>query len=348
MERLLRPKWLFACAFVIILIAVLINRRPAKIISINGKTMGTTYHVKYLDNGHGIKTLTISNDLNKILKNINQEMSTYIKDSNISLFNKSTSLQWQSIPADFFRVLEHALDVAKKTNGIFDPTIGPLVNIWGFGPDGNRQVPSTELIELTKKRVGYHYIELKKSPFMIKKSNPSVYLDLSASAKGFGVDTVSLHLRKLGLENHMVEIGGEVRAAGTKNGEAWRIGIESPGQSFKMAKKIVQLKNKALATSGSYRNYFNSKGIKYSHAIDFKTGKPVEHSLASVSVISAKGCMDADSWATAFMVMGPVKGLKLAKKLKMAVFFIYKKAAQDDKDFIEAMTPEFKLHLKSI
>jgi FAD:protein FMN transferase len=346
-ERFVKPKWLFACVFVIVLLSVLYNRKPVEIITLNGKTMGTSYSVKYLDNGHGIKPFVISKDINLLLQNINQHMSTYIKDSELSQFNQSESTDWQKLSPELYRVLHHALLVAKRTNGIFDPTIGPLVNLWGFGPDKKKVVPELKLIEETKKRVGFNLIEIQKSPFKIKKMKPDVYLDLSASAKGYGVDAVSMHLRKLGIENHMVEIGGEIRAAGTKSGKPWRIGIEAPGENYTLAQKILSLKDMALATSGNYRNYFESKGKKYSHAIDFRTGKPVSHTLASVSVISKKGCMDADAWATALMVLGPDKGLELAKELKIGAFFIYKKADQSDKHFIEMMTPEFKKLVES-
>jgi FAD:protein FMN transferase len=346
MERFTRPKWILACVFVLVLMIVLFSRKNPKVIGLNGKTMGTTFHIKYIDNGHGIKRFVISDDINRLLRNINQQMSTYIKDSELSLLNQSTNLDWQNITPDLFRVLEHALNVAKSTKGAFDPTIGPLVNLWGFGPNNKRKVPKFELIEATKKRVGYRYIELKKSPLSIKKLKPDLYIDLSASAKGYGVDVVSLHLRKLGIENHMIEIGGEVRVAGTKHGKPWRVGIESPGPNYTLGKKVLNLKNISLATSGNYRNYFESDGKKYSHGINFKTGRPVSHTLASVSVLSQKGCMDADAWATALMVLGPDKGLELAKELKIGAFFIYKKANQSDKDFIEVMTPEFKLFVE--
>ncbi|MBT7608473.1 MAG: FAD:protein FMN transferase [Bacteriovoracaceae bacterium] len=342
MERFLKPKWIFACLFVIVLLSLLYDRKPVEITSLSGKTMGTSYSIKYLDNGHGIKPLGISKDINELLKKINQHMSTYIKDSELSKFNKSSLTQWQKISPELYRALEHALSVAKKTNGAFDPTIGPLVNLWGFGPDKKRIMPTLKLIEKVKRRVGYNYIQLQKSPPQVMKSRSDVYLDLSASAKGYGVDAVSMHLLKIGIENHMVEIGGEVRTAGSKAGRPWKIGIEAPGPNYTLEKKIVKLKNMSLATSGSYRNYFDLDGKKYSHVIDFRTGKPVSHTLASVSVVSKKGCMDADAWATALMVLGPVKGLELAKKLKIGAFFIYKKNDQPAKKFMEIMTPKFR------
>ena len=192
-------------------------------------------------------------------------------------------------------------------------------------------------VKKQKKKTGFEKILINGENRSIKKNAGGVYLDLSASAKGFGVDSISQFLRKQGIENHMVEIGGEVRTAGTKHGSSWKIAIESPDLKSKLGQKILNLKNHSLATSGSYRNFFEEKGKKYSHAINYKTGKPIEHKLISVSVLSNSSCLEADSWATAFMVMGHVKGFELAKELGFGAYFIY-----EEDSIQEKMTSPFK------
>ncbi len=342
MKKLLKFKWVLSLVFVSLLLVLLVKRSPPEVISLEGRTMGTTFNIKYVDNGHGILPAAILKDIEGVFEKINAQMSTYDKESELSRFNQSESLDWQKISPGLFRVIEHALSVAKKTEGAFDPTIGPLVNLWGFGPEGKREVPSRDLLIAAKKRVGHQKITLNKSSLEIKKSEKNLYLDLSASAKGFGVDTVSLYLRRQGIENHMIEVGGEVRVSGTKNGIAWRIAIEAPVKESSLGQKVLKLKNASLATSGSYRNFFISKGQKYSHAINYQSGAPIEHSLISVSVIGLKSCMEADSWATALMVMGPEKGQKMAKELGLAAFFIYMKGDQ----LVEVMNPEFSKYLE--
>lgn len=331
-----KQKWGYALIFVGIIFVLLISRRPPPLVSLDGKTMGTTYHVKYVDNGHGIKPEAVSNDIEVLLKEVNRQMSTYLKDSEISQFNQKQDKEWFKISDDFFHVLQFSLNVAKKTKGVFDPTIGPLVNLWGFGPSGERKVPSKEKIAAAREKVGFQKIQLDPSKKSIQKQVEGLYLDLSASAKGFAVDAISQFLRRQGIENHMIEIGGEVRTAGTKYGNPWNIAIESPSTDSKMVQKVLKLKNQSLATSGSYRNFFESQGKKYSHALDYQTGSPVDHKLISVSVLSPRNCMEADAWATALMVLGPVKGLQLAKELGIAAYFIY-----EEGQVKEAMTESF-------
>ncbi len=310
-----------------------------KIIHIQGRTMGTTYNIKAVVHQDYIQT-TLEEMISKRLIEVNQAMSTYIKDSEISKFNQSLAGAPMIISADFSYVLSHALEVAKKTDGVFDPTIGPLVNLWGFGPEGERKKPTKEQVEAVKKYVGYEKITLDHGK--LSKTSKEVYLDLSASAKGFGVDAVIDVLKKNNIQNAMVEIGGEVRTMGESLTRPWKIGVEKPveGSFDQSVVKVVTIKDVALATSGSYRNFFKNEGKSYSHTIDYKSGAPVETSLVSVSVIS-DNCMDADAYATALMAMGTEKAIEFSKKNKLKSYLIYSDPANIGKfKFFES--EEFK------
>lgn len=291
---------------------------------LTGKTMGTTYNVKIVV-PHEYNEKILQERIDERLVAVNQAMSTYIKDSEISIFNQSLKNQKQKISKDFLHVLSHSLSVSEKTNGVFDPTIGPLVNLWGFGPDGERKVPSIDQINAAKILVGHEKIVVDIAASEISKSMDKTYLDLSASAKGFGVDAIIDLIKASGIDNVMVEIGGEVRTLGKSLSRDWKIGIEAPdsnnlGQSFT---KVIKMQNFALATSGDYRNFFESNGKKFSHTINYKTGAPVEGDLASVSVISDT-CMDADAWATALMAMGHEKALAFSNENGLKAHFIYR------------------------
>jgi len=299
-------------------------QQDEKLIHLSGKTMGTTYNVKYIRNS----TITISDEdiqkfINLKLEAINLGMSTYIHESELSQFNRIKSKIWFKISKDFLKVLKFSYNLAEDSNGLYDPTIGPLVNLWGFGPKGPRNTPSKSEVKLAKNLVGFHHIKFKDSS--IYKSIDELKLDLSSTAKGFGVDKIAELLSKLTISNFMVEIGGELVTQGKKNGKNWMIGIEYPdikniGNS--LISKIAS-KNYAIATSGNYRNFYKKDGIQYSHIINSKTGYPVKNSLLSVTVISKIDCMNADGYATALMVMGKDQAIKFANAKNLNAFFIY-------------------------
>jgi thiamine biosynthesis lipoprotein len=316
-----------------------------EVLHFSGNTMGTTYNIKYL------ASTETSIDLLKPLVDqrlieLNNQMSTYIPSSDLSKFNKSSSLEWQSSPSELLFVVNHALNVGQLSNGAFDPTIGPLVNLWGFGPTGKRKVPSENDIKEALKNVGLDKITLDLSTSKWKKNTMGVYVDLSALAKGYGVDKIAALLEEKGVLNYMVEIGGEVKTLGSKNSKPWAIAIESPNleNKEKSYQRVLKLSSKAMATSGNYRNFFKEGSRHYSHTIDFKTGRPVSHTLASVSVIDDSSCMNADAWATALMSMGFEKGLEIAEKLKISAYFIYK--LDSEADFSVKETTEFKKQFK--
>jgi len=240
-------------------------------------------------------------------------------------------------------VVGEAIRTSQQTGGAFDATVGPLVNLWHFGPERNGgSVPSDSQIAENRERVGYQRVQARLDPPALKKSRPDVEVDLSAIAKGFGVDKVAEYLDRRGAEGYMVEIGGEVRTRGRRgDGSPWKIGVVKPaddpagGQS--LVQRVLPLGDDALATSGDYRNFFEQDGTRYSHTIDPRTGRPVEHQLASVTVVGPT-CMQCDALATALMVLGPEAGYNLAVDRALAVLFV----VRDGDRFSERATPVFQ------
>ena len=311
-----------------------------EILALNGLTMGTTYSVKINADNAFVEKNQISDDIDEILSEINQSMSTYIKESELSNINFSTISDWQSISDDLFEVIDHAINVSLKTNGAFDITIAPLVNLWGFGPDKFQdKIPTDEIVELTKKNTGYKKISIDKSLKKISKLDPNLHIDLSGIAKGFAVDKIARYLDKRGFKNYLVEIGGELIGKGlNKDNEIWQIGIENPDNNSDTIKRIIQLKDMAMATSGNYMNYFEKDGIRYSHTINPVTGKPIKHKLASVTVLD-NSAMNADALATAFMVLGSEKALSLANNLEIAIYLIIKDGKRFEEKYNDYFIP---------
>ena len=311
-----------------------------EILVLNGLTMGTTYSVKINADNAFVEKNKISDGIDEILSEINQSMSTYIKESELSNINFSTISDWQSISDDLFEVIDHAINVSLKTNGAFDITIAPLVNLWGFGPDKlQNKIPTDEIIELTKKNTGYKKIFIDKSLKKISKFDPNLHIDLSGIAKGFAVDKIARYLDKRGFKNYLVEIGGELIGKGlNKDNEIWQIGIENPDNNSDTIKRIVRLKDMAMATSGNYMNYFEKDGVRYSHTINPVTGKPIKHKLASVTVLD-NSAMNADALATAFMVLGSEKALSLADNLEIAIYLIIKEGKRFEEKYNDYFMP---------
>jgi len=327
--------------FPIILLLLFSCQREAgiKVFHLKGRTMGTTYNIKFVAPAD-YQTKELHQSIDKKLKQVNMSMSTYIPKSEISILNRTKANKKVKISKEFNYVLSHALALAKLSDGVFDPTIGPLVNLWGFGPKGERIVPTQDQIESTRKFVGHKKVQLTNNE--VTKKLERVYIDLSASAKGYGVDVITELLKSKGLKNSMIEIGGEVRAQGKSARRPWKIGVEIPSTDPKKMGilKVVQVENFALATSGSYRNYFKYGDKSYSHTINYQTGKPVDHTLLSVSVIS-DNCMDADAKATALMAMGDKKGYEFAIKNDIKAYFVFKDPT-GEKLFGQKFTPGFE------
>jgi FAD:protein FMN transferase len=284
---------------------------------LSGATMGTTYHIKVVtEPNKGNKDL--QHRIDQRLKQLNGSMSTFQSDSEISRFNRLQSIDTDfAVSQDFLAVMLAADAVYRLTDGAWDGTVKPLVDLWGFGPSGPiDQAPSAKAVADVLKNVGFQQIEVSAKGFL-KKRQAAVTIDLASIAKGYGVDQVAQLIEGMGFRNYLVEIGGEVYAAGKRpDGKRWRVGINQPLKTAaaNAVYKALELQDQAMATSGDYRNFEVIGGRAYSHIIDPRTGYPVKHGVVSTSVV-APNCTLADGLATALMVMGPEKGISLLNRL---------------------------------
>jgi len=301
--------------------------------------MGTSYSVKVIqvESSPNYEPGVLKAKVDSVLVEVNNQMSTYIPESEISQFNTYNETEWFDISNDFAFVLDQSIKLCKLTNGNLEITIGPVVNLWGFGPEQRpHTIPTDDDIKDRMQSVGIDNLELRLDPPAIKKDIPHLMVDLSSTAKGFGVDKVFELLTELGYKDVMVEVGGEVRASGkNQKNELWKIGISTPDQSGGI-EKVVPLSDIAMATSGDYWNYFEEDAIRYSHTIDPTTGRPITHKLASVTVFNST-CMQADGLATGIFVMGPKKGYDFAVKQELAIYMIVK----NDTGFKIVKSPKF-------
>lgn len=297
------------------------NQKPERhLILIQGKTMGVVaYNVKYIDQSQS----NYKPAIDSLLQAFNQSLSTYIPDSEISLFNQDSSkLVFKS--GFFYPVLTKSQEIYRNTASAFDPSVAPLINVWGFGKNKNTTPPDSAQVDSLKKLVGFTNIEFDKK--QVTKKIPQAQLDFSAIAKGYAVDIVAKLLDEKGIENYMVEIGGELVCKGKNEaGKLWTIGVRNPRYKEageKEAISYVQVKNKAMASSGNYENFRVVEGQKFSHTISPFTGFPVEHSLLGATVF-AQDCMSADAYATAFMVLGVEKSKQIVQKQDLEVLLVY-------------------------
>ena len=305
----------------------------------SGSIMGTTYRVTLAGAPGEIHKEYLESGILSAMRAVDQRMSTYKKSSELSRFNDARSTDWVTISEALAIVIEESIRVSELSNGAFDVTVGPLVDLWGFGPPGRVSVPpSGNDIETARERTGYRHLRLRRSPPAMKKDKSELHVDLSAVAKGYAVDQVCEFLERQGINDYLVDIGGDLRANGrSERGTPWTIAIEKPVPGERAIQRVVAVSGLALATSGDYRNYFEKDGRRYSHTIDPRTGSPIMHRLASVSVASQQA-MHADALATAIMVLGPEAGMDLAHKLDVAVFMIIREGAV----FSEKYTARFR------
>lgn len=301
-----------------------------------GETMGTTFSVKVV--GEHIDESALAQRIEAVFEAINAQMSTWRQDSEISRFNRVRTREWFQISEDFMRVLASARRITQQTGGAFDVTVTGLVKLWGFGSSQRQiKVPSPEAIAEMLSHTGPGTVEIDASRGAVRKVDPAAQLDLSGIAKGYAVDAVAGVLEEAGLDDFLVEIGGEIRASGERpDGGAWRVAIEKPDSRGRSIQLTLPLVNAALATSGDYRRYFDVADMRYSHIIDPRTGNPVDNSVASVSVV-AGDTMTADALATGLMVMGTEKALALAARNKLAVMII----KRDGSDYRVIVSADF-------
>lgn len=324
-------------AFFLLLMPLLVACSEARReVVFQGQTMGTTYSVKYLSND---EPESVANEVGvaKLLDYLDAMLSTYQYDSELNRLNRTPVGEDFAVSPMFWQLLLISQRVFEQTDGAFDPTIGPLVDLWGFGPSEREDsIPSPLEINSLLTTVGYQHLEFLPTAQSVRKES-AIGIDLSAIAKGFAAEQVAAMLAEQGIENYLVEVGGEIRAAGINGrGEPWRIAIEVPALARGQVQKVIELNDHGVATSGDYRNYFERDGLRYSHTIDPRTGYPISHRLASVTVV-ADDATEADALATAYMVMGVEQALALARRDKVAAYFL----VRNDTGFIEHSSDTF-------
>lgn len=315
--------------------------QPVVRTSFAGETMGTTYSIVIAGSFTDEEKTDLQTRIDSRLEEIDSAMSTWRDDSELSKFNRAQTTDWFDVSNDTAIVVSAALRIAELSGGAFDPTVGPLVRLWNFSKEKRDTLnpPSDEEIAQLLSNLGYQRIEVRLQPPALRKNSPAVELDLSAIAKGFAVDAISQLLIEQDRTQHLVEIGGEMKAAGRKqDGSSWAAGIEKPTELRRGdIHTILALDDAALATSGDYRNYYEINGQRFSHTIDPTRGRPISHKLASVSIV-ADDCMTADAWATAINVLGPDAGLKAAEENNLAAMLLVREGT----GFVEKRTLGFE------
>ena len=292
---------------------------------IKGNTMGTYYFIEVVEVSNKLHIDKIEIEIEDTLKMANKILSNWDNNSEISKINKNKTTMPIKLSDELNKVFKTANKINIKSNGFFDLTLDPIIDIWGFGYESKKleTIPSDEQIKNALSLVGQQ--SLLKFNFdnnELTKKNKNLKINLSSIGKGFGIDLIGKKLDQLGIDNYIINIGGDILTKGhNKKNEDWIIGVENPNLKEKLIKEIVNLTDKGLATSGDYKNFFTKNGKKYSHIINPNTGKPITHSTKSVTVIH-KNSMKADGWATALLALGSVDGLKIAEKEKIAVLFI--------------------------
>lgn len=300
-----------------------------RVVKLSGETMGTTYHVTAVGVPRKLTDAELSQAIEATLAAVNGAMSNWDEGSEISRFNQARTTEPVAISPALARVMARADEIHALSGGKFDVTLAPLIDLWGFGPrKPDDPVPSATEIAAALAHVGQARL-LTLEGETLAKADPEVTVNLSAIAKGYGTDAVAETLRARGIERYMVEIGGDLVAAGkNEKGAPWQIGIDSPGGSDAAVEMIVPVSNLGMATSGDYRKFFEVGGVRYSHLIDPTTGRPITHRAASVTVLAGDG-MTADALATAMMVLGETDGMALAEANGLAVFFVSRAEGPD-------------------
>lgn len=320
------------------IVTIIACQSETNYVHISGFTMGTTYQITLQSDQQTVTS--IQQQVNLELLRINQLMSTYIDDSELSLFNRSSSLDCQKVSAETYYVIQNAIEISKKTKGKFDVTISPLISEWGFDKkQTNDVVPSEQTIQRLLQQIGFDKIQLGNG--CVKKQSAALSVNLSAIAKGYGVDHIASVLKAHNINHYLVEIGGETASKGVNpKSTPWRLAIEAPVEQKRQIQQVFTPLGLGVATSGDYRNYFEKNGIRFSHTLDPTTGKPITHNLVSVTVLHSQ-TMLADAYATAFMVMGAEQAKAFAEQNDIPIYLLVKK----EKGFEAVYTGAFKKHL---
>ncbi|UHJ59585.1 FAD:protein FMN transferase [Vibrio furnissii] len=329
--------WLVALASLLLLAGC---EQPPQQVHLSGPTMGTSYNIKYIQQDGLPSSDDLHKEVDRLLEEVNDQMSTYRQDSELSRFNQYQGTDAFEVSTQTATVVKEAMRLSTLTEGALDVTVGPLVNLWGFGPEARPEVVPTDA-ELAdrKANTGIHHLTVNGNS--LSKDLPHLYVDLSTIAKGWGVDVVANYIESQGIHNYMVEVGGEIRLKGlNRDNVPWRIAVEKPTVDERSIQEIIEPGDMAIATSGDYRNYFERDGVRYSHIINPQTGRPIHNRVVSVTVLD-KSCMTADGLATGLMVLGDEKGIEIAEQNHIPVFMIVK----TDDGFKEIASSAFKPYL---
>lgn len=330
-----RSGWLGLC----LLLLVGCDRRPEQI-EFSGTAFATSYQVKVVDPGAAFSAEIVPGAVQALLDELDLTLSTYKPDSELNRFNR------QPIGTPFVasETLWQLLEIAKRmydlSDGAFDPTVGPLVDLWGFGPvDTDDRIPTDAEIAARKQRLGFDKVELHAGNVLVRRAD--VALDLSAIAEGYAADRVATLLETLGATDYMAGIAGAIRVRGdNRDGRPWRIAVQRPTSSPEEVEQVLRVRDIGLSTSGDYRNYFERDGVRYSHEIDPHTGRPITNNLASITVLTETAA-EADALATALMVMGPERARRFGEANDLALFLV----AREGDGFTVSHTSALKPYL---
>ena len=294
---------------------------PVKEHTVHGKTMGTTWSAILVgDADEAVEAETLIQSRFDELEAI---FSTWKKDSAVATFNASPSTDWQPVPQELADVAAKSQQFSRITHGAYDITMAPLLALWGFGSDKQDcQPPSDAALAKTKALTGWQKLEVSTAPPRLRKRETNLQIDPSSLVEGYALDDISAKLRAKGISHFLLEVGGEMIASGTKqDGKAWTVGIQRPGPDRSAVATSTPLIDQAISTSGVYQQYWEHDGQQYSHVLDARTGRPVEHRLQSVSVKATKA-IDADGWTTVLLILGPQEGHALAKAQNVSAVFL--------------------------
>ena len=303
---------------VVVIVTLYINRRLSPFYQFEGRIFGTYYHIKILTER---TDPALPAKVRQVLDKVNHQMSVFDNNSEISRINRSQNTI--NLSPEMSYLLKIASRINKESGGAFDPTVGKLVELWGFGVNREQTIPQVAEIKNVLSYTGFDKLQFSPDFKQLHKKDPRTFMNLSAIAKGYGTDRVAELLLAEGYRHFIVEIGGEIRVAGFRDGKSkpWGIGVANPGSNGKNNQLTLDLSDIAVATSGDYRNFHYQNGHKYAHTISPQTGYPVESNLASVTVLATR-CIEADAYATALMSMGEKQAFQMAEKLNLAVIFI--------------------------
>ncbi|MET0773996.1 MAG: FAD:protein FMN transferase [Pseudomonas mandelii] len=286
----------------------------------DGPTMGSRYSIQYVKHSSTLGPKAVQAEVENILAEVDRQFSTYRSDSDIERFNDLPANRCQKMPAPILKLIRVAQLLSEQSEGAYDLTVEPLLNLWGFGPQAREEkVPTAQALAEVRQRVGYQHLRIDRDQLC---KDAAVEVDFNSIAAGYAVDTIAEKLEAMGIRNYLAEVTGELKAAGKKlDGSSWRIALEEPRDDRQVAERVIAVDGYGLSTSGDYRNYFEQDGRRYSHTFDARTGAPVSHTLASVTVINPSALM-ADGLSTLLLILGPERGWDYAEKHDIGAFFV--------------------------